>query len=65
MTHFSVFSQVSNLGCIEFLNRVPQVRFLPGALPKTQGQLPFSIAVECPFRVAVPRLSRICPAADM
>ena len=32
LTHFSVFSQVGNLGCIEFLNRVSQVRFLPGAL---------------------------------
>ena len=31
MTHFSVFSQVGILGCIEFLNRESQVRFLPGA----------------------------------
>jgi hypothetical protein len=34
---FSVFSQVDNLACIEFLNRESQVRFLPGALsPKSQ-----------------------------
>jgi hypothetical protein len=32
LTHFSVFSQAGNLGCIEFLNRESQVRFLPGAL---------------------------------
>jgi hypothetical protein len=31
MTYFSVFPQVDNLGCIEFLNRESQVRFLPGA----------------------------------
>jgi hypothetical protein len=31
LTHFRVFSQVGNLGCIEFLNRESQVRFLPGA----------------------------------
>jgi hypothetical protein len=30
LAHFSVFSQVSNLGCIEFLNRESEVRFLPG-----------------------------------
>jgi hypothetical protein len=34
MTYFSVFPQVDNLGCIEFLNRESQVRFLPGALTK-------------------------------
>jgi hypothetical protein len=32
MTYFSVFPQVDNPGCIEFLNRESQVRFLPGAL---------------------------------
>jgi hypothetical protein len=31
MSHFSVFSHVVKLGCIEFLNRESQVRFLPGA----------------------------------
>jgi hypothetical protein len=34
MTYFSVFPQVDNPGCIEFLNRESQVRFLPGALTK-------------------------------
>jgi hypothetical protein len=32
MSPFGVLSQVGNLGCIEFLNRESQVRFLPGAL---------------------------------
>jgi hypothetical protein len=31
MSHFSVFSQVVNLGCIEFLNRGSGVRFTPRA----------------------------------
>jgi hypothetical protein len=41
MTYFSVFPQVDNPGCIEFLNRESQVRFLPGALPNTPGLRPF------------------------
>jgi hypothetical protein len=37
MTYFSVFPQVDNPGCIEFLNRESQVRFLPGALSELFG----------------------------
>src|SRR5512132_2947321 len=44
---FSVFSQVGNLDCIDFLNRESQVRFLPGALshePSGSAQAPQSSA---------------------
>jgi hypothetical protein len=42
-THFSVFSQVGNPGCIEFLNRESQVRFLPGARGEIVEASPISL----------------------
>jgi hypothetical protein len=44
MTHFSLFSPVSNLGCIEFLNRELHVRFLPGA----RGDVLFRVMLDVP-----------------
>jgi hypothetical protein len=52
MTLFSVFSQVDNLGCIEFLNRESQVRFLPGALPEVPGQRTFSARLKIASTIA-------------
>jgi hypothetical protein len=64
--HFRVFSQVGNLGCIEFLNRGPQVRFLPrarGEESRSCLRLPDSSPSASPL-VGESEVSRGCPRLE-
>jgi hypothetical protein len=73
LTHFSVFSQVSNLGCIEFLNRESQVRFLPGALSQSPRSRALFGVFEQRLRVRLqgsgpalaPRRTELRPRCDL
>jgi hypothetical protein len=64
LTHFSVFSQVDNLGCIEFLNRESQVRFLPGARSQNPRSAGIQRSAERLFRVTKGGLGPVTDASS-